>query len=85
MNKISIKGLLQNNLKHISLFISKHKITVFTGVSSSGKSSIIFDTIAAAEAKMGSMQAPIKEISSSCFTFSFVMRANIYHPTLYNL
>ncbi|MFV0393988.1 MAG: excinuclease ABC subunit UvrA, partial [Coprobacillaceae bacterium] len=47
MNKIIIKGLSQNNLKHISLCIPKHKITVFTGVSGSGKSSIVFDTIAA--------------------------------------
>lgn len=47
MNKIIIKGLSQNNLKHISLSIPKHKITVFTGVSGSGKSSIVFDTIAA--------------------------------------
>lgn len=47
MNEISIKGLSQNNLKNISLCVPKHKITVFTGVSGSGKSSIVFDTIAA--------------------------------------
>lgn len=44
---IVIKGLHQNNLKHISLEIPKGKIVVFTGVSGSGKSSIVFDTIAA--------------------------------------
>lgn len=37
----------QNNLKNISLDIPKNKIVVFTGVSGSGKSSIVFDTIAA--------------------------------------
>ena len=45
--KIVIKGLKQNNLKNISLDIPKQKIVVFTGVSGSGKSSIVFDTIAA--------------------------------------
>lgn len=44
---ITIQGLRQNNLKNISLTIPKQKITVFTGVSGSGKSSIVFDTIAA--------------------------------------
>lgn len=44
---IIVQGLTQNNLKHVSLRIPKEKITVFTGVSGSGKSSIVFDTIAA--------------------------------------
>ena len=47
MEPINIRGLKQNNLKNISLDIPKNKIIVFTGVSSSGKSSIVFDTIAA--------------------------------------
>ena len=47
MEPIRIKGLKQNNLKNISLDIPKNKIVVFTGVSGSGKSSIVFDTIAA--------------------------------------
>ena len=45
--KIIIRGLRQNNLKNISLKIPKEKIVVFTGVSGSGKSSIVFDTVAA--------------------------------------
>ena len=45
--KIIIRGLTQNNLKNVSLDIPKGKIVVFTGVSGSGKSSIVFDTIAA--------------------------------------
>lgn len=44
---IQLEGLEENNLKHISLHIPKEKIIVFTGVSGSGKSSIVFDTIAA--------------------------------------
>ena len=46
-DKIIIRGLRQNNLKNVSLDIPKGKIVVFTGVSGSGKSSIVFDTIAA--------------------------------------
>lgn len=46
-DSIVIRGLNQNNLKHVSLTIPKDKIVVFTGVSGSGKSSIVFDTIAA--------------------------------------
>ena len=47
MNKIIIRGASENNLKNISLEIPKHQITVFTGVSGSGKSSLVLDTIAA--------------------------------------
>lgn len=43
---IEIAGARANNLKNISLKIPKKKITIFTGVSGSGKSSIVFDTIA---------------------------------------
>lgn len=43
---IEIKGARENNLRNVSLKIPKEKITVFTGVSGSGKSSIVFDTIA---------------------------------------
>lgn len=44
---IEIRGARENNLKDISLNIPKQKLTVFTGVSGSGKSSLVFDTIAA--------------------------------------
>jgi excinuclease UvrABC ATPase subunit len=43
---IQIRGARENNLRDISLQIPKRKITIFTGVSGSGKSSIVFDTIA---------------------------------------
>lgn len=43
---INIVNTRVNNLKNVSLKIPKRKITVFTGVSGSGKSSIVFDTIA---------------------------------------
>ncbi|WP_144119051.1 ATP-binding cassette domain-containing protein [Catellatospora sichuanensis] len=44
---IQVRGARENNLKDISLDIPKRKITLFTGVSGSGKSSLVFDTIAA--------------------------------------
>jgi excinuclease UvrABC ATPase subunit len=44
---IEIRGARENNLKDVTLRIPKRKITIFTGVSGSGKSSIVFDTIAA--------------------------------------
>jgi excinuclease UvrABC ATPase subunit len=44
---ISVHGARENNLKDISVEIPKRRLTVFTGVSGSGKSSLVFDTIAA--------------------------------------
>lgn len=46
-DKIKILDAYENNLKHIDIEIPKGKITVFTGVSGSGKSSLVLDTIAA--------------------------------------
>ncbi len=44
---IRVLGARENNLKDVSLEIPKRRLTVFTGVSGSGKSSLVFDTIAA--------------------------------------
>ena len=44
---IQVRGARENNLKNVSLDIPRRQITVFTGVSGSGKSSLVFDTIAA--------------------------------------
>lgn len=46
-DKIHVIDATQNNLKNISVEIPKHQITVVTGVSGSGKSSLVLDTIAA--------------------------------------
>lgn len=46
-DSIIIKGARENNLKNINVVIPKQQITVLTGVSGSGKSSLVFDTIAA--------------------------------------
>jgi excinuclease UvrABC ATPase subunit len=43
---ITIRGARENNLQDVSLQIPKRKLTIFTGVSGSGKSSIVYDTIA---------------------------------------
>lgn len=47
MSDIEIIGAKQNNLKNINVTIPKHKLTVFTGRSGSGKSSLVFNTVAA--------------------------------------
>lgn len=45
MDKIIVKGARENNLKNVDIEIPKDKLTVMTGVSGSGKSSLAFDTI----------------------------------------
>jgi len=49
---IRVLGARENNLKDISVEIPKRRLTVFTGVSGSGKSSLVFDTIAAESQRM---------------------------------
>jgi excinuclease UvrABC ATPase subunit len=49
---IRVHGARENNLKDLSVEIPKRRLTVFTGVSGSGKSSLVFDTIAAESQRM---------------------------------
>jgi excinuclease ABC A subunit len=49
---IRVTGARENNLKDISVELPKRRLTVFTGVSGSGKSSLVFDTIAAESQRM---------------------------------
>ncbi len=49
---IRVHGARENNLKNISIEIPKRRLTVFTGVSGSGKSSLVFSTIAAESQRM---------------------------------
>jgi excinuclease UvrABC ATPase subunit len=46
-DRIRVHGARENNLKDVSVEIPKRRLTAFTGVSGSGKSSLVFDTIAA--------------------------------------
>ncbi|MGB3376717.1 MAG: excinuclease ABC subunit UvrA [Microbacterium sp.] len=46
-DRIRVEGARENNLKDVSVILPKRRLTVFTGVSGSGKSSLVFDTIAA--------------------------------------
>ncbi|MEU4241774.1 excinuclease ABC subunit UvrA [Actinoplanes sp. NPDC026619] len=49
---IRVHGARENNLKDVSIEIPKRRLSVFTGVSGSGKSSLVFDTIAAESQRM---------------------------------
>jgi excinuclease UvrABC ATPase subunit len=49
---IRVTGARENNLKDVGVEIPKRRLTVFTGVSGSGKSSLVFDTIAAESQRM---------------------------------
>src|SRR5687767_13330577 len=46
-DRIRVHGARENNLKDVSIEIPKRRLTVFTGISGSGKSSLVFGTIAA--------------------------------------
>ena len=45
ISKITVRGACQHNLKNISVEIPRNTLTVITGLSGSGKSSLAFDTI----------------------------------------
>jgi len=49
---IRVHGARENNLKNVNVDLPKRRLTVFTGVSGSGKSSLVFDTIAAESQRM---------------------------------
>lgn len=49
---IKVRGARENNLREVDVDIPKRRLTVFTGVSGSGKSSLVFDTIAAESQRM---------------------------------
>ncbi|HLS32775.1 MAG TPA: excinuclease ABC subunit UvrA, partial [Brevibacterium sp.] len=44
---IRVRGARENNLRDVDIDLPKRRLTVFTGVSGSGKSSLVFDTVAA--------------------------------------
>src|SRR5258705_8765351 len=68
---IRVQGARENNLKDISVEIPKRRLTVFTGVSGSGKSSLVFDTIAAESRRL---------IDETYSTFVQVFMPNLPRP-----
>ncbi|QHN19755.1 ATP-binding cassette domain-containing protein [Gordonia amarae] len=56
--EIRVRGARQNSLKNVDVDIPKHQLVVVTGVSGSGKSSLVFDTIAAESARQLSETFP---------------------------
>lgn len=58
-DEIILRGLKENNLKNIDLNIQKGKITVFTGLSGSGKSSVAFDTLATESRRQMTLNYPL--------------------------
>ncbi len=58
-DQIILKGLKENNLKNIDLTIPKERIVVFTGLSGSGKSSVVFDTVATESRRQMTMNYPL--------------------------
>lgn len=57
-DEIILRGLKENNLKNISLNLPKEKIIVFTGLSGSGKSSVVFDTLATESRRQMTLNYP---------------------------
>jgi excinuclease ABC A subunit len=68
---IRVQGARVNNLKDVSVDLPKRRLTVFTGVSGSGKSSLVFDTIAAESRRL---------IDETYSTFVQVFMPNLARP-----
>lgn len=58
-DEIILRGLKENNLKNIDLNIAKEKITIFTGISGSGKSSVAFDILARESRRQMTLNYPL--------------------------
>ncbi|MUG44437.1 ATP-binding cassette domain-containing protein [Paenibacillus woosongensis] len=58
-DEIILRGLKENNLKNIDLNIPKEKVIVFTGLSGSGKSSVVFDTLATESRRQMTLNYPL--------------------------
>ena len=66
---IRIRGAAQNNLKHLNLDIPIGSFTVVTGLSGSGKSSLVFDTLYAEDKDATlKLSAPTPDNSSTAWT-----------------
>ena len=59
MRNIIVRDACENNLKHVDCDIPKEKLVVFAGVSGSGKSSLVFDTVAAESCRQWQNTYPV--------------------------
>jgi excinuclease UvrABC ATPase subunit len=73
LDRIELRGARENNLRDVSLDVPKRAITVFTGVSGSGKSSLVFGTIAAESQRL---------INETYTTFLQSMMPNVGRPDI---
>lgn len=58
IDEIILRGLKENNLKNVDLSLPKEKVIVFTGLSGSGKSSVVFDTLATESRRQMTLNYP---------------------------
>jgi len=77
-DRLIVRGAREHNLKNVSLDLPRNAMIVFTGLSGSGKSSLAFDTIFAAERRLQSRRLRILLIKSLNFlprqNFKFLHR-----------
>ena len=74
MKNIEVKGAKQHNLKNIDVIIPRDKLTVITGLSGSGKSSLAFDTLYAE-----GQRRYVESLSSYARQFLSVMDLSLIH------
>ena len=80
---IRVQGARVNNLKDISLEIPKRRLTAFTGVSGSGKSSLVFGTIAAESQRLINRHAGAAWTNANSVTP--LVHGHVYYRRLYEV
>ncbi len=84
-DEIILRGLKENNLKNVDINIPKEKIIVFTGLSGSGKSSVVFDTLATESRRyfdksLREYAVRFKPLSPSGWQGNWMMTCGLFDP-----